>query len=575
MRSRPRSRSRALRFAAACTALAVLPFVFAWSTRAMAAEPVSASGPGGSWLRPVDGPVRRPFVAPISRYGPGHRGADLAAPPGTPVRAANDGIVTFAGDVAGSRHVVVAHSGGLRTSYSFLLTVAVRAGARVRRGEVLGTAGGTGPEHGVGVLHLGLRVGDRYVDPMVLFAPVDLTRLIRLVPVDAPVQRGLDPPPLERRELAAALHLPQGIPGTERGDSGGSPLAGLVGEAADALDPLGDAASWVWHRTLLAPLASDAREVGARLVRWARSRGDCTSDTAAPAGGGGSGHLLMAVAGIDSATDARTGATFALDTNALGYRDGEVRYFSYSPTGGAYERADTWRDLHLAALALGAQLRAMQRDQPGREVDLVAHSQGGVVVREYLEHVYRASDPTLPPVGTVVTLASPHEGAPLATAAADIGSTPVGRAALDMAQSAAAGAIPPTDARAVHQLDERAGFMGRLHRGRLPDQVDLTSVSGVDDVVVPADHTEVAGTGSVTVNPAGPSDHAAILRDPRGLAATRLALEGRPLPCVSWTDGLRGAVEPVFISRIEHTAGSVGRAAGRAIGPFPTPGGIR
>src|SRR5689334_16395582 len=66
------------------------------------------------WLRPVDGAVVHPFEEPASVYGPGHRGADLAAPPGTPVHAANDGVVSFAGSVAGTMHVTVAHTGGLR-----------------------------------------------------------------------------------------------------------------------------------------------------------------------------------------------------------------------------------------------------------------------------------------------------------------------------------------------------------------------------------------------------------------------------------------------------------------------------
>ena len=122
----------------------------------------------GAWLRPVSGAVARPFVEPRSRYGAGHRGADFVAPPGTPVRAANAGEVSFAGSVAGSLHVVVAHPGGLRTSSSFLATVAVRRGQRVARGDVVGTAGGGTGDH-AGVLHFGLRVGDRYVDPM---APV-------------------------------------------------------------------------------------------------------------------------------------------------------------------------------------------------------------------------------------------------------------------------------------------------------------------------------------------------------------------------------------------------------------------
>src|SRR5664279_2607007 len=171
----------------------------------VAAEAAAEPALPGAWVRPVPGPVAAPFVAPRSVYGAGHRGVDFVAGAGTPVHAANAGEVTFAGSVAGSRHVVVTHPGGLRTSYSFLATVAVRQGQPVGRGVVVGTAGGGSGDH-AGVLHFGLRVGDRYVDPMVLFAPADRSRLIRLVPADEPARSGFDPPAVEGRSLAASLH---------------------------------------------------------------------------------------------------------------------------------------------------------------------------------------------------------------------------------------------------------------------------------------------------------------------------------------------------------------------------------
>src|SRR5215210_4495015 len=143
----------------------------------------------GAWLPPIDGPVVRPFEAPAFAYGPGHRGVDLAAPAGTPVQAAGDGVVSFAGSVAGSLHVVVAHDVGegpaLRTTYAFLAGADVRAGDRIARGQVVGVLGGSGPEHEPGALHFGLRLGDRYLDPQRLFDSCDLTQLVRLVPVDA------------------------------------------------------------------------------------------------------------------------------------------------------------------------------------------------------------------------------------------------------------------------------------------------------------------------------------------------------------------------------------------------------
>src|SRR3954451_23005589 len=82
--------------------------------------PAAAADAATPWTRPVAGRVVRPFVAPRSRYGAGHRGADLAAAPGGPVLAAGAGRVTFAGPVASTLHVVVEHAGGLKTSVSFL-----------------------------------------------------------------------------------------------------------------------------------------------------------------------------------------------------------------------------------------------------------------------------------------------------------------------------------------------------------------------------------------------------------------------------------------------------------------------
>src|SRR4051794_16823449 len=114
-------------------------------------------------------------------YGRGHLGVHFRVPPGTEVRAAGGGIVTFAGRVAGSLDVVVLHRGGLRTTYAFLATAVVRPGDAVVRGQVLGTTGGRGPGHNGSVLHFGLRRGDDYLDPMSLFSPT----VVHLAPVIA------------------------------------------------------------------------------------------------------------------------------------------------------------------------------------------------------------------------------------------------------------------------------------------------------------------------------------------------------------------------------------------------------
>jgi murein DD-endopeptidase MepM/ murein hydrolase activator NlpD len=143
------------------------------------APPPVAVGP--VWAAPVDGglQVTRPFDAPVDRWGAGHRGVDLAAAPGTAVRAAGDGVVLFAGLVAGRPVVSVLHGGGLRTTYEPVMP-AVRAGARVTTGTVLGLLL---PGHAgcpaAACLHWGLRRGEQYLDPLTL---VGLGR-VRLLPL--------------------------------------------------------------------------------------------------------------------------------------------------------------------------------------------------------------------------------------------------------------------------------------------------------------------------------------------------------------------------------------------------------
>ncbi len=121
--------------------------------------------PRFGWPLPVPHPVVRPFTAPTSPYGPGHRGVDLAGEVGAPVFAAGAGVVVFAGPVAGRSVVSLEHEGGLRTTYEPLI-VHVTAGQRVAAGAVLGLllpghAGCAGA-----CLHWGARRGEEYLDPL-------------------------------------------------------------------------------------------------------------------------------------------------------------------------------------------------------------------------------------------------------------------------------------------------------------------------------------------------------------------------------------------------------------------------
>jgi murein DD-endopeptidase MepM/ murein hydrolase activator NlpD len=138
----------------------------------------------GTYGWPVGGPVIRPFERPSGPFGPGHRGIDIGAPAGTPVRASSSGTVAFAGRVAGELHVSIDHPDGVRTGYSYLSSVEVRRGDLIARGEVFGSTAsghaGVEPSH----LHFGARFAGGYIDPMLLLERRSLVGLIHLAPIE-------------------------------------------------------------------------------------------------------------------------------------------------------------------------------------------------------------------------------------------------------------------------------------------------------------------------------------------------------------------------------------------------------
>lgn len=134
-----------------------------------AGAPVPATTTG--WVRPVPGDVRGRFDPPASAWSAGHRGVDLTAAAGQPVRSPAPGTVTFAGSVAGKPVVVVAHPGGLRSTFEPAVAT-VERGAAVSAGDVVArrSARDAGSAHCAarGCVHWGVLRGETYLDPLTL-----------------------------------------------------------------------------------------------------------------------------------------------------------------------------------------------------------------------------------------------------------------------------------------------------------------------------------------------------------------------------------------------------------------------
>ncbi|GAB2823869.1 hypothetical protein GCM10027073_62300 [Streptomyces chlorus] len=133
---------------------------------------------GRVWPVGVRPRVLRGWEPPETVYGRGHRGVDLAAAPGTPVRAVAAGRVSFAAQVAGRGVVSVELSGTgtppLRTTYEPVVP-SVEKGAEVAPGEVIGAVAAADPARSphcaAPCLHWGLLRADVYLDPLALLPP--------------------------------------------------------------------------------------------------------------------------------------------------------------------------------------------------------------------------------------------------------------------------------------------------------------------------------------------------------------------------------------------------------------------
>jgi murein DD-endopeptidase MepM/ murein hydrolase activator NlpD len=130
-----------------------------------------AAGAGqkrAGFAMPVNGRVTSGFgmrFHPILGYSRMHQGIDLAAPAGTPIVAASDGVVRFAGWHGGhGNYVLVAHAGGLATGYGHMSRIVAAPGEQVSQGELIGYVGATGLATGPH-LHFEVFRGGVAIDP--------------------------------------------------------------------------------------------------------------------------------------------------------------------------------------------------------------------------------------------------------------------------------------------------------------------------------------------------------------------------------------------------------------------------
>jgi len=138
----------------------------------LVAAVVTCAFPAGDAVAPVRGEVVARYSAPSCVRCAGRRGIIVITGEHTPVVATRRGRITFAGDVAGALWVVQEVAPGVRVTYGRLASIAlgVAEGVELPKGATVGESSGR--------VHLGVRSGESYTDPLGCWA-----RRARLVAV--------------------------------------------------------------------------------------------------------------------------------------------------------------------------------------------------------------------------------------------------------------------------------------------------------------------------------------------------------------------------------------------------------
>lgn len=130
-----------------------------------AVKPSEATGALPTFRWPVRGKVITSYGAKTN--GKSNDGINLAVPEGTPVKAAEDGVVAYSGnELKGYGNLVlVRHSNGYVTAYAHASELLVKRGDTIKRGQIIAKSGQSG-EVGSPQLHFEIRKGSSPVDPL-------------------------------------------------------------------------------------------------------------------------------------------------------------------------------------------------------------------------------------------------------------------------------------------------------------------------------------------------------------------------------------------------------------------------
>ncbi|MGH2774269.1 MAG: peptidoglycan DD-metalloendopeptidase family protein [Actinomycetota bacterium] len=371
--------------------------------------------------------------------------------------------------------------------------------------------------------HFGVKLDDIYVDPKGYLGPIDTGDAIHLIPVTDDYE-----------------------------GTWGSALEFAVGHELEGLDTI----------------ECTSREL-LRSARYERPPND---------------NVAISIGGINENWERGAPGSVSDLAPRLGYERERSYVLSYSDDPDAYDRADTFGDLRSVAHRLDRLLQRIAAEFPDTGVDLLAHSQGGLVARYYLETSGARLNSRRPHIDHLVTFSAPHQGAPLAGASEELAgswsgklaldglsrahdgrdpwpipealkhfspSVPIADAVMSFATRKASEVVPDPYARSIQQMKPGSQFLTNLATDDVAFGTRVLAIQDGFDIVVAADHARWPGEPNRAVDGhpdkllGGLNRHGGIVENPEPLAMAHSFLRGAQLPCLeegdqeAWNSGRR------------------------------------
>lgn len=229
-------------------------------------------------------------------------------------------------------------------------------------------------------------------------------------------------------------------------------------------------------------------------------------------------NIVVTIAGIGSTTELTANGTvttnatmYKADLTTLGFSEDRVYHFSYAgiEEGGPgsyrlhkpYAKEETYKSIRDSADLLGQQLKEIGKHHPGKKIDLVAHSQGGLVAQYYLANLYDPDRTTSARVDHFISMGTPHLGADSAQLHDTLAGTPQGDFLLEGWEVAAKEfGLPPPSSESAREMAEDSPFIRELNEQWNPEVAKTATVAATFDFVVTSPHTRLAGAQHYTAD---------------------------------------------------------------------------